>query len=161
MSKTALEDGTKAEGGAREKRAPSLARAAWHGHRGEWFGCFNELKALKRGSEVGDLPDLFLSYYGQAVARCERDLQEAERLCREGLQVAFYRPEAHWNLASVLICARDYESARSVIAQGLAMDGDNRLLRRLRDELQAKAGSSGGTRGGEGLLGRLLDWFSS
>ncbi len=160
MSNTTLEDSAKVGGQAKAKRAPSFPRALWHGHHGEWLGCLNELKALKRGEISEDLPPLFLSYYGHAVARCERDLQKAERLCREGLEVAFYRPEAHWNLASVLLCARDYENARRVIADGLTVDPGSELLQRLRRELEAKAGPPvGGAGSGRDWLSRALRWL--
>ena len=67
MSKTILESSPAAEAEASGKRAPSFHRALWYCHHGEWFGCLNQLDALKRGKKTEDLPDLFLSYYGLSL----------------------------------------------------------------------------------------------
>lgn len=143
LSETGTETRRDAASTAAAGDAERLASAAWHAHRGEWHRCLAKLKALVRGRRAEDLPVLFESYFGHAIARCQRDFDEAERLCRRGVEAAFYRPEAHWNLASVLLLARDHDGARRAVAAGLALDADNALLLQLQGEVEAKASGAG------------------
>jgi hypothetical protein len=153
MSDTALETRNETDEQQGSARSPSLVSAAWHCHRGQWHRGLAQLKALKRGKKLDELPILFLSYLGHAMARCERAHEEGERLCRLAVDGAFYRPETHWNLASVRMLARDLDGAREALAEGLALDPDCPLLLELREKLEARSG--GGTVEAGSLLDRL------
>jgi len=154
MSNTALE--TRKETDEGEGTGPTLVSAALHCHRGQWHRGLAQLRAIKRGKQLDDLPVLFLSYFGHAIARCERDYVQAERLCQRAVEGAFYRPETHWNLASVRMLARDLDGARQALDEGLALDPDCPLLLKFRKELDVRAGGGGG---GGREPGSLLDWL--
>jgi hypothetical protein len=109
-----------------------LQRALAHCRRGEWERGLAYLSTLTDGNGGGpEMPGLYYSYLGYAVALCQRQIREGVRLCEHAVKVEFYQPENYLNLARVYLLADQRRKAAQVLARGLAIDPEHKGLRNL------------------------------
>lgn len=101
-----------------------------------WREGFDELTRLAREREAeGELPGLFYSYLGQAIARCEGRKHEGLELCRHAVQVEPFRPENYLNLSQLYLMVGNRRGAIRAVRDGLALDSGHRGLAEMRVRL--------------------------
>jgi hypothetical protein len=102
-----------------------------------WHEGYNLLIRVSQLVEQrGNLPGVFYSYLGLAMARCDGRRRDGMELCRYAVRVQPDQPENYLNLASsYLMLGRRSEAVRAVEI-GLEVNPDHRRLR----ELQASLG---------------------
>jgi hypothetical protein len=107
-----------------------------HCLRGEWHSGLSYFDPYIRRPPAGvELPGLFYSYAGRALARCRRQHALALELCERGVAVEFYRGDAWCNLAWVRLLGGDKRGAVEAIAQGLGVEPRHAGLRELHQRL--------------------------
>jgi len=83
----------------------------------------------------GNLPGMFYSYLGLAMARCEGRRREGLELCRHAVREQPGEPDNHLNLAYVYLTLGRRESALLAMEAGLARNPDHQRLRVLHSKL--------------------------
>jgi hypothetical protein len=96
----------------------------------KWHEAYGVLIKVAQGVERrGNLPGLFYSYLGLAMAHCDGRRHEPVELCRYALRVQPEQPENYLNLASIYVILGRRESAVRLVGHGLQMrPGHLRLL---------------------------------
>lgn len=116
-----------------------LDRGLGHCRRGEWGpGLHALVEVAEHRRPRAELPSLYYSYLGRAMAVHERRVREGLRLCRHALKMEFYQPESYVNLARVCLMADRRREAWRAVDHGLAVDDDHPELLALRRELGAR-----------------------
>lgn len=104
--------------------------------RGEWKRGFEVLSAVAETEHrEGELPGVFYSYLGYALARYRRDLSVARALAMHSTETRFFEPENFLNLARIELLAGDRRKAYGSCLQGLRLDPAHPELRSLLDRL--------------------------
>ena len=104
--------------------------------RGEWRDGLTHLSRLEHATaHNGQLPGLFYSYLGHAVARCEGRKQDGLSMCLHAVEIEPFQPVNYLNLARSHLLARNREEAIGALRRGLALDPDHRGLLSLRRRL--------------------------
>lgn len=78
---------------------------------------------------------LYLSYLGCAIARVQKQYEEARALCRHAVKVEFFQPENWANLAEVMLLSGERAEAIDAVRQGLKIDSNNERLREIHSSL--------------------------
>jgi Flp pilus assembly protein TadD len=90
------------------------------------------LEAFRRAFDLEKTNPYFMSFYGLLLARVERNLETAERMCTEALKMKRRQPQLYANLAEVYLIAGRRSDAVDVLQEGIHYEpGDSRLLRML------------------------------
>ena len=106
------------------KRGIDLCRAE------KWRQAYGILILVAQSVEKrGNLPGVFYSYMGLAMAHCDGRRHEPIELCRYALRVQPEQPENYLNLASLYLILGRRESAVRLVGHGLQVrPGHARLL---------------------------------
>jgi tetratricopeptide (TPR) repeat protein len=101
----------------------SLRRGIRACRAGNWWEGHGELTRLAQQEERrGNLPGLFYSYLGQAMARCEGRRREGLDLCLHAVKVDPFQPENYVNLAGAYVMLRNRRGALRALERGLRID---------------------------------------
>jgi predicted Zn-dependent protease len=96
----------------------------------------DEALAYIRGAvESAPTNPFYLSYAGLLTALAEERFGDAERLCREALQLRRSHPQLYLNLAEVYQTAGRPQEAIEVLEKGLTSTGRDRRIRRALEKL--------------------------
>lgn len=97
-----------------------------------WHDGYNLLiRVSQQVEQRGNLPGVFYSYLGLAMARCDGRRRDGMELCRYAVRVQPDQPENYLNLASAyLMLGRRSEAVRA-IATGLEVNPGHRRLQQL------------------------------
>jgi tetratricopeptide (TPR) repeat protein len=96
---------------------------------GNWWEGHGELTRLAQQEERnGNLPGVFYSYLGQAMARCEGRRREGLDLCLHAIAIDPFQPENYLNLAEAYLMLRNRRGALRALARGLRIDPSNERL---------------------------------
>lgn len=119
---------------AADRRALGAGMA--HARRGEWHAALVHLSPIFEQQPDGlELPGLFWSAYGHALARCERRHDQARLLCERGVEEQFYEPETWLHLAWVHVLRGDRAAGFDALARGLVLHPGHPRLRDLHRRL--------------------------
>lgn len=114
----------------------SLAAGLACCRRGEWHAGRAHLERLRGADSIDERARaLTLAFLGQAAARCDRDLEEALRLCERAAESGFLEPEVWWNLAWVRLLRTEKKQAVDALERGLKAEPRSALLRNLHRRL--------------------------
>lgn len=103
---------------------------------GEWRDGLTLLSWLEHNETYsGELPGMFYSYLGHAVARCEGRKQDGIAMCRHAVEIEPFLPVNYLNLARTHLLARERREALAALRQGLALDPEHRGLLGLHRQL--------------------------
>lgn len=124
------------------------------------------LRAVAESPPPGlEPPGLFYSYLGFGLAAFESRYNDGVALCERGIEMEFYNPENHYNLARTYLLLGAKRKAIARIRAGLRIDREYRPLRQLAKELGIRRQPLIPflDRGNplNRWLGRLLHFFSS
>jgi hypothetical protein len=112
------------------KRGINLCRdEKWH----EAYGAL--IRVAQSVERRGNLPGLFYSYLGLAMAHCDGRRHEPIELCRYALRVQPEQPENYLNLASLYLILGRRESAVRLVGHGLQVRPGHRRLQELEQQL--------------------------
>jgi tetratricopeptide (TPR) repeat protein len=104
--------------------------------KGKWREGYELLARIAPKSERrGNLPGIFYSYMGAAMARVEGRRRDGMELCRYALQLAPEEAENYLNIASVYLMLGRRKPAVRAVQQGLALAPSHVRLAELRDSL--------------------------
>jgi len=104
--------------------------------KGKWREGYELLARIAPKSERrGNLPGIFYSYMGAAMARVEGRRRDGMELCRYALQLAPDEAENYLNIASVYVMLGRRKPAVRAVQQGLALSPAHPRLIELRDSL--------------------------
>jgi len=96
---------------------------------GEWRDGLTLLSRFEhRGAHNGQLPGLFYSYLGHAMARCEGRKEDGLAMCLHAVEIQPFQPVNYLNLARSYLLARNRQEATLALLRGLALDPDHRGL---------------------------------
>jgi hypothetical protein len=100
----------------------------------KWREGLDLLTTLAQKSErQGNLPGLFYSFLGVAMARCEGRRQEGMQLCRYAVSVQPEEPDNHLNLALLYVMVGRRQAAIRALEDGLELQPNHpRLMELLR-----------------------------
>jgi tetratricopeptide (TPR) repeat protein len=106
--------------------APDIAVAFKQGiqfcRKNKWREGYDLLARVAPGVENrGNMPSVFYSYLGAAMARVEGRRRDGMELCRYALQLSPEEPENYLNIASVYLMLNRRQPALRAIEQGLAL----------------------------------------
>ncbi|MEM7249724.1 MAG: hypothetical protein AAF533_30750 [Acidobacteriota bacterium] len=107
--------------------------------RGDWQNGLAYLERARYEMKGDGLPSLFFSYYGHALARCQRRHEEALALCERAIELEFYHVEHYVNLAGVHALRKDRKRALDAVKRGLAVEPANARLLALQGKLNEEA----------------------
>jgi len=112
-------------------------RQAIHACRAErWREGLDLLTRVAQNAERrGNLPGMFYSYLGLAMARCEGRRREGMELCRHAVREQPEEPDNHLNLAYVYLTLGRRESAILAMQAGLERNPDHERLLALHAKL--------------------------
>jgi len=82
-------------------------------------------QVAQKAERQGNLPGLFYSFLGVAMARCEGRRQEGMQLCRYAVAVQPEAPENHLNLALLYLMVGRRNSAMRALDVGLELAPDH------------------------------------
>lgn len=128
-----------------EREAPTLSsqqileialRGVSACRRGSWEVGMADLAtaaAAERGRK--ELPSVFYSYLGYGIARFENRRREGVALCKHAIKMEFYEGENYLNLARLFVWIDNKPGAVRVLRKGLAVDSQNRAMRKMIREL--------------------------
>ncbi|MCP4201278.1 MAG: hypothetical protein GY769_05015 [bacterium] len=103
---------------------------------GEWRDGLTHLSRLEHHqAQNGELPGLFYSYLGHAVARCEGRKQEGLAMCLHAVELQPFQPLNYLNLARSYLLVRNRREAVRTLRRGLALDPSHRGLLGFQREL--------------------------
>ncbi len=104
--------------------------------RGEWaLGLRDLIRAAEGRRRLGQMPSLYYSYLGYAMAVQERRVKEGLRLCRHAVKAEFFQPDNYLNLARTCLLAKRRREASQAVARGLAIAADHPELLALQEKL--------------------------
>lgn len=96
---------------------------------GEWRDGLTHLSRLEhQHANKSQLPGLFYSYLGHAVARCEGRKEDGLAMCLHAVEIQPFQPLNYLNLARSYLLARNRRMAIRTLRRGLALDPDHRGL---------------------------------
>ncbi len=102
----------------------------------QWHEGYDLLMRVAQLAERrGNLPGVFYSYLGAAMARCEGRRRDGMELCRYALRLQPEQPENYLNLASVYLMLGRRAPALRAIADGLVLAPWHVRLLEMRDSL--------------------------
>ena len=117
--------------------AEAFRRAVTAAREERWRDVLDLLSGVARRAEArGNLPGLFYSCLGVAVARCEGQRKEGVELCRYAVGIQPEEPDNHLHLATVYLMLGRKRAAVGAIVEGLGLRSDHRRLL----ELQRRVG---------------------
>lgn len=97
------------------------------------------LELLTRVAQVaerrGNLPGMFYSYLGRAMARCQGRRSEGMELCRHAVRVQPEESDNHLNLAYLYLALGRRRSAIQAMERGLELHPTNERLLALQERL--------------------------
>ena len=93
---------------------------------GEWRDGLTHLSRLEHRTD--QLPGLFYSYLGHAIARCEGRKQDGLAMCLHAVEIEPFQPANYLNLARSYLLVRNRKEAIRTLRRGLALDSDHRGL---------------------------------
>jgi tetratricopeptide (TPR) repeat protein len=101
-----------------------------HCRKERWRKGYDLLTKVAQHTESrGNLPGVFYSYLGLAMAHCEGRRRDAMELCRYGLQLDPMQPESYLSIANVYLMLGRREPAFVAVKRGLEVrPGHRRLL---------------------------------
>lgn len=103
---------------------------------GEWKKGYEVLSAVAETEHrEAELPGVFYSYLGYAVARYQRNYSVARALAKHATESRFFEPENFLNLARIELLAGNRRQAIRNCLEGLKLDPRHAGLRRLRKQL--------------------------
>ena len=109
--------------------AAAFKQAIEHCRNDRWRKGYDLLTQVAQGVESrGNLPGLFYSYLGLAMAHCEGRRRDAMELCRYGLRLDPLQPEGYLNVARVYLMLGRRESAYVAVQHGLEIRPRHRRL---------------------------------
>jgi hypothetical protein len=119
--------------------SPGLADALNQGiescRKGDWSEGLRHLAWIAESEGTpAEMPGLFYSYLGYAIALREQRIHEGLKLCRHAIKLEFYQTENYLNLARTCLLARDRAGAVRAVRAGLKIDANPELLA-LQEEL--------------------------
>ena len=98
--------------------------------RGDWSDGHRVLIAVAgQKDKYAELPSVFYSYLGHAVAREEEHVGEGIRLCRHAISKDAFVAENYSNLARTFLLAGNQRGAYKAIERGLSIQPRNAELR--------------------------------
>ena len=104
--------------------------------RGEWRKGFEVLSAVAETEHrEGELPGVFYSYLGYALARFRRDFSVALALAKHSTETRFFEPENFLNLARIELLVGNRRKAYASCVEGLRLDPEHPELRGLLERL--------------------------
>lgn len=89
---------------------------------GEWRDGLTYLSQLDQKALEGQLPGLFYSYFGHAVARCEGRKQDGLAMCLHAVEIQPFQPENYLNLARSYLLVRERRKAIHALRRGLTFN---------------------------------------
>jgi hypothetical protein len=92
-------------------------------------------RVAQNAERRGNLPGMFYSYLGLAMARCEGRRREGLELCRHAVREQPDEPDNHLNLAYVYLTLGRRESAVQALRSGLLKEPRHERLLALHDRL--------------------------
>lgn len=92
-------------------------------------------RVAQNAERRGNLPGMFYSYLGLAMARCEGRRREGMELCRHAVREQPGEPDNHLNLAYVYLTLGRRESAILAMEAGLAVNPEHERLLALHAKL--------------------------
>ena len=92
-------------------------------------------KVAQLAERRGNLPGLYYSYLGRAMARCQGQRAEGLELCRHSVRIQPEESDNHLNLAYVYLSLGRRESAVLAMHRGLELHPTNERLVALRERL--------------------------
>jgi hypothetical protein len=111
------------------QKSPDPVHAGlFHCIRGEWHQGLAYLEQARKEKQEASLPSIYFSYLGHAMARCCRSYESGLALCEHALELEFFRPENHLNLASILALKHDRAGAYRAMKEGLRLSPRHRGL---------------------------------
>lgn len=103
---------------------------------GEWRDGLTHLSRLEHWANRNDeLPGLFYSYLGHAIARCEGRKKDGLSMCLHAVEIEPFQPVNYLNLARSYLLLRDRRAAIRALRSGLALDPAHRGLLGFQGEL--------------------------
>jgi tetratricopeptide (TPR) repeat protein len=100
-----------------------------HCRMGQWETGLRCLKQVfEDGQPTGERAGLTYSYYGHALARVERRVDEGLEMCQRGAELEFFQPEVFLNLARTYLLAGQKREAVAALERGLTLDPDDTAL---------------------------------
>lgn len=100
-----------------------------HCRMGQWETGLRCLKqVLEEAQPTGERAGLAYSFYGHALARVERRVDEGLEMCRRGVNLEFFNPEVFLNLARTHLLAGQKRQAVAALERGLVLDPDDTAL---------------------------------
>jgi hypothetical protein len=87
-----------------------------------------------------EMPGLYYSYLGYALAKLKGQKTEGLRLCEHAVQIQFYEADNHYNLARVRLLAGDRRGAVRAATTGTKLDPQHEELAAMRAELGVRRG---------------------
>jgi hypothetical protein len=104
--------------------------------KGEWKKGFEVLTAVAETEHrEGELPSVFHSYLGYAIARYQKDFSVARALARHATESRFFDPENFLNLARIELLAGNRRQAYKNCLEGLKLDPRQPELRRFLEQI--------------------------
>ena len=97
------------------------------------LGTVAELKATKV-----EMPALFYSYLGQAIAHCDKRYREALSLSRHAIRLDPNLPENWANLARIYLYTRKPRLALKALERGFRLDPSDRFLLRVKRKIPVR-----------------------
>jgi len=111
-------------------------RGVEQARRGEWDRALKVLgEVAERKDKSLELPGIFYSYLGYAVARYRKQLEEGVRLCEHAVKIQYYEAENHLNLARVRLLRGDRKGAVKALDRAVKLDPSQPEVVNLRLEL--------------------------
>jgi hypothetical protein len=97
-----------------------------------WRDALNLLtEVAQRAESRGNLPGLFYTCLGVAIARCEGQRRDGLELCRYGMRIQPEEPDNYWNLATLYVMLGRRQAAVRELEAGLELDPGHPRLREL------------------------------
>jgi tetratricopeptide (TPR) repeat protein len=100
------------------------------------------LKLLGRVAEErepkAEMPSLFFSYLGRAIAHCDKRYREALSLCSHAVSLNPDHPENWANLARIYIYTNKRRLALKALHRGFQLDPQNGFLLRVKNKFVAR-----------------------
>lgn len=103
---------------------------------GDWNEGLYWLSQAAAGEGKGhELPALFYSYFGYAIAKKQDQVAHGLRLCKRAVELELYQPESYYFLARTHFLDGDRRAAFKVVERGLRIDSTHADLLELKSKL--------------------------
>jgi tetratricopeptide (TPR) repeat protein len=102
----------------------------------QWHEAYNLFIRISQQVERrGNLPGVFYSYLGVAMARCDGRRRDGMELCRYAVKVQPEQPENHLNLATAYLMLGRRSEALRAVQIGLEVEPTHRRLNEMHERI--------------------------